>query len=64
MVDYDGREIKETISKVIPGSTGTFQVQQPTAAPAGLTEWAEHVMVVSVATVTGSPKNKSNARRL
>lgn len=66
MVDYDGREIKETISKVIPGSTGTVQVQEPTGAPPGLSEWAQHVMVVSVATVTNRPphEKKSKARRM
>lgn len=56
MVDYDGREVKETLSKVIEGKTATVPLGNPTAVPAALSEWAANVMVLNVATVTAKPK--------
>lgn len=55
MVDYDGREVKETLSKTIQGSTATVPLQAPTAVPPALSEWAANVMVLNVATVTAKP---------
>lgn len=65
MVDYDGREVRETLSKVIKGKTATIALGASTAVPAALSEWAANVMVLNVATVTAKPEpRRSRGRRL
>lgn len=63
MVDYDGKEVRETLSKVIEGSTGTIAVAGPTAVPADLSQWANNVMVLNVATVTGDAAGHHRKRK-
>lgn len=58
MVDYDGTDVKETLSKIITGSSSTVAVADPTGAPPALSKWAANVMVLNVATVTAAPNHR------
>ncbi|KAK9893294.1 hypothetical protein P389DRAFT_175566 [Cystobasidium minutum MCA 4210] len=62
MVDYDGRDVKETLSKIVTGSTSTVAVAEATAAPPALSQWAENVMVLNVATVTAGSHDHRKKR--
>lgn len=55
MVDYDGTNVKGTMSKTIVGQTQTLTMGSPTGIPEALNKWAANVLVLDVSTVTAAP---------